>query len=65
VTAAADRWVRPAISDRVSGPWDSTVVKIWEAAGVWAGNASVREVERMAGTYGPYFLLSMKETGFR
>jgi hypothetical protein len=50
VTAAADSWVRPAISDRVSGPWDSTVVKIWEAAGVWAGNASVGEVERMAGT---------------
>jgi hypothetical protein len=50
VTAAADSRVRRAISDRVSGPWDSTAVKICEAAGVWAGKASVRLVERMAGT---------------
>ena len=50
VTAAAERPARPAMSDRVSGPWDSTVVKIWAAAGVCAGNASVPGVERMPGT---------------
>lgn len=56
MTAAADSPARRAMSARVSGPWDRTVVKICEAAGVWAGNTSapkvegVEDIEGMAGT---------------
>jgi hypothetical protein len=39
VTAAEDSIVRRAVSVRVSGPWESTVVKTREAAGVVAGIA--------------------------
>ncbi|GAA0318061.1 hypothetical protein GCM10009540_42060 [Streptomyces turgidiscabies] len=52
--------MRRAASARVRGPWDRTVVKISEAAGVRAGNASARMVEGMPGNLA-YFPLSMKE----
>lgn len=55
MTAAADSPARLATSVRVSGPWHRTVVKIWEAAGVWAGNASPGRIERMAGNLGGFF----------
>lgn len=48
VTAAGETPARRAISARVTGPWESTMVKICGTAGVWAGNASGRVV-RMAG----------------
>lgn len=52
VTAAGDRPVRRAASCRVRGPCVRTVVKIWEAAGVCAGNVSAGGVEGMAGNLG-------------
>ncbi|GED89777.1 hypothetical protein TNCT6_68620 [Streptomyces sp. 6-11-2] len=55
MTAAGESPVRRPVSARVSGPWDSRVVKTREAAGVIGGVASGEGVERMAGNLGGFF----------